>query len=675
MTILSCDTLTNPGLQCPMTTVPTSCDEEITEELEALAANIPLPESLPSSPASSNAWCTPPSSLTASPPSPPRNSPQHPAASAATNYWQRHTAESVENISLVESLNKAENVDQPAVLRPQSASSVTFEKPPTIAWCPTLEEAEKEWEHPWARTPEVRHPVKDPQQYTQHEKEYPPDRYGEEAGKNARVWKVYRDKVNERDADLLDGWNKTLDILLLFAGLFSAVSTAFVIESYQNLQPDFTEYTANATLFTAITLAGGSVNVTLPVLQLPQDFAPTEGAQWINALWFTSLALALVVSLLAILAKQWLTEYNSRMLAPVASQRRWVWRHLAYNNGLDTWKLPAFISTLPLILHVSLFLFLAGLVVFLWDLDRVIAYIILGLTLLVLVFYVVAFMLPLWKGDCPTATPLLRQIHSAWTGGKQWFTSVNLRLLRWSIFRRKLRHPLSRSHATLFPVSEPAFHENRLIATNGPSFDITALKWMITSLPVEDEVIIALDAIAGLDITNIVYYNLRSPEILSAVSSHFSALSATGQRVDPAAAARCLRTMYFLDAVRYSADPTLERWVSIQTHDLHILSAFILDSPTRGDVFSSEVIRRHRTPFLQLKQWNDHAAIHSETPFLESTALLLMHSQYSQLLNQVVHMFYAQKLHHEAADPVGANTIALGLRNALIRVHKDGARM
>jgi hypothetical protein len=30
------------------------------------------------------------------------------------------------------------------------------------------------------------------------------------------VWKVYRDKANERDADLLDGWNKTLDILLLF---------------------------------------------------------------------------------------------------------------------------------------------------------------------------------------------------------------------------------------------------------------------------------------------------------------------------------------------------------------------------------------------------------------------------------------------------------------------------
>ncbi|KAJ7683822.1 hypothetical protein B0H14DRAFT_2165884, partial [Mycena olivaceomarginata] len=257
---------------------------------------------------------------------------------------------------------------------------------------------------------------------TQHEKEYPPDRYGEEAGNNARVWKVYRDKVSERDADLVDGWNKTLDILLLFAGLFSAVTTAFVIESYRTLQPDLTEYTANATLFAALTLAG-SVNVTLPVLQLPQDFTPGSSARWINALWFTSLALALCVSLLAILVKQWLTEYNSRMLAPVASQRRWVWRHLVYNRGIDAWKLPAFISILPLILHVSLFLFLTGLVLFLWDVDKVIASIILGLTLLVLGFYIMSFTLPLLKGDCPTATPLLRQLYSAWMGGKRWLTS------------------------------------------------------------------------------------------------------------------------------------------------------------------------------------------------------------------------------------------------------------
>ncbi|KZV90176.1 hypothetical protein EXIGLDRAFT_617336, partial [Exidia glandulosa HHB12029] len=63
---------------------------------------------------------------------------------------------------------------------------------------------------------------------------------------NARVWKVFQDEAKKQDDALLDGWSKTLDILLIFAGLFSAVSTAFIIESYKFLQPDFTEYTARA---------------------------------------------------------------------------------------------------------------------------------------------------------------------------------------------------------------------------------------------------------------------------------------------------------------------------------------------------------------------------------------------------------------------------------------------
>ncbi|KZV82927.1 hypothetical protein EXIGLDRAFT_626369, partial [Exidia glandulosa HHB12029] len=63
---------------------------------------------------------------------------------------------------------------------------------------------------------------------------------------NARVWKVYRDEATAQDEAMLDGWNKTLDILLIFAGLFSAVATAFVIESYKFLQPDYEEYTSRA---------------------------------------------------------------------------------------------------------------------------------------------------------------------------------------------------------------------------------------------------------------------------------------------------------------------------------------------------------------------------------------------------------------------------------------------
>jgi hypothetical protein len=41
-------------------------------------------------------------------------------------------------------------------------------------------------------------------------------RFGEEASDNARVWRIYQDRAKERDEDQIDGWNKTLDILLIF---------------------------------------------------------------------------------------------------------------------------------------------------------------------------------------------------------------------------------------------------------------------------------------------------------------------------------------------------------------------------------------------------------------------------------------------------------------------------
>ncbi|EJD50460.1 hypothetical protein AURDEDRAFT_21558, partial [Auricularia subglabra TFB-10046 SS5] len=105
---------------------------------------------------------------------------------------------------------------------------------------------------------------------------------------------------------MLDGWNKTLDILLIFAGLFSAVSTAFIIESYKLLQVDNTDYIANA-LYLSLTR-----NTTSPIdLEPPGDnFKASGSSRWINGLWFSSLVLSLAVALLSILAKQWLEEYS-----------------------------------------------------------------------------------------------------------------------------------------------------------------------------------------------------------------------------------------------------------------------------------------------------------------------------------------------------------------------------
>ena len=39
---------------------------------------------------------------------------------------------------------------------------------------------------------------------------------GEAASDNGRVWKIYRDRVKDIDDDLLEGWDDTLNMLLIF---------------------------------------------------------------------------------------------------------------------------------------------------------------------------------------------------------------------------------------------------------------------------------------------------------------------------------------------------------------------------------------------------------------------------------------------------------------------------
>ncbi|KAH7096501.1 hypothetical protein BKA62DRAFT_775112 [Auriculariales sp. MPI-PUGE-AT-0066] len=128
---------------------------------------------------------------------------------------------------------------------------------------------DKTVELPWEETPEKRYPLPDPTKLTEHEKRYAPDRYGKELGPNARVYKIYHDRVTEKDEHL--------------AGFFSAVRTAFLIESTKQLQPDYTEITAVAALAFLAQLQGTNSSISAPD---NPPFAPTTDARWINGLWF-----------------------------------------------------------------------------------------------------------------------------------------------------------------------------------------------------------------------------------------------------------------------------------------------------------------------------------------------------------------------------------------------------
>ncbi|KAF8668369.1 hypothetical protein RHS04_09006 [Rhizoctonia solani] len=194
------------------------------------------------------------------------------------------------------------------------------------------------------------------------------DEYGAELTKDARVWKVYVKEADKSDTELVDGWNKSLD-----AALFSAVSTAFLIESSKMLKQDPNDVSAAALVVMSRALVALTSNssVDLSSLSMPDQspsspFVPAHNAVLINTLWYLSLATSVATSFLAMLAKDWCRSFETgRSGHPYDQaqrrQRKWMM--------IERWKMQELIVVLPSLIHISLLLFAIGLCIYVWDLD------------------------------------------------------------------------------------------------------------------------------------------------------------------------------------------------------------------------------------------------------------------------------------------------------------------
>ena len=89
-------------------------------------------------------------------------------------------------------------------------------------------------------------------------------------------------------------------------------------------------------------------------------FSPSASDIRINAFWFMALAFSLSAALLAILVQQWVRDYMhvfQRYSDPQKSARM----RQYLNDGSEGWYMPIAAEAVPGLLHVSLFLFFAGL--------------------------------------------------------------------------------------------------------------------------------------------------------------------------------------------------------------------------------------------------------------------------------------------------------------------------
>ncbi|KAK0466961.1 uncharacterized protein EV420DRAFT_657201 [Desarmillaria tabescens] len=241
-----------------------------------------------------------------------------------------------------------------------------------------------------------------------YEQKFPEDKQYEELGPTARVWRTYLEECAPFDSEMVEGWRDGLDVLLVFAGLFSAVVTTFVAQTSQSLQVDYGEVTASL-LIELINVQRSASNGSL-VNDVPRSdlaFRPTTSDLWVNGLWFTSLSLSLTTALFAVLTKQWIHQYMS---VPSGTPRdRCRVRQFRY-MGLEQWGVAFIIGLLPVLMSASLAVFLVGLIVFIVPLRVPIASVVGAITFISFLAYIVTNFLPILYPSCPYKTPLSQYI-------------------------------------------------------------------------------------------------------------------------------------------------------------------------------------------------------------------------------------------------------------------------
>ncbi|KAF5328263.1 hypothetical protein D9619_013378 [Psilocybe cf. subviscida] len=169
----------------------------------------------------------------------------------------------------------------------------------------------------------------------------------------------------DRDIKQCSAWKEEVQNILIFAGLFSAVVTAFIVESYQTLQPNPNDEIISllAHIADQMNISNGCsfLNATFTA---SQELAPPRSNIRVNVFWFISLVLSLTVALIGIITLQWLREHQRYETGVDPAQMFAIFN--ARSDGLKRWYVPQIFTGLPLLLQAALILFFIGLVEFLF---------------------------------------------------------------------------------------------------------------------------------------------------------------------------------------------------------------------------------------------------------------------------------------------------------------------
>ena len=170
----------------------------------------------------------------------------------------------------------------------------------------------------------------------------------------------------------------------------------------QNPQDTSNFYLAN--IYEAIADPNRS-NISSSFPSSPPSFSPPNYAVWVNGLWFLSLAISITCALLATLLQQWARRYLKVTQTRYSLHKRARTRSF-FAEGVEKSFLRLAVEALPTLIHVSLFLFFAGLILFLWNVNLTIFKLVLSWVGVCTALYGCITFIPIFLHDSPYYTPL-----------------------------------------------------------------------------------------------------------------------------------------------------------------------------------------------------------------------------------------------------------------------------
>jgi hypothetical protein len=257
------------------------------------------------------------------------------------------------------------------------------------------------------------------------------------------MWNICLGEVKEDDQRVADAWKGDADGILVFVslnllvalfismtslktGLFSATVGAFIIEFYKKLSPDSGDQTMTLLGHMSQQLANISNGIHSDAAIPSQPSPPSAAMVWVNAMWLISLVLSITSALIATLLQRWARRYidTPKDLSNPNHRVRVRW---FLKLGHDFYKTRLLAEVATTLIHLSVYLFFAGLVIIFHTINKKVATAVDVSVGVIGLAYIMLSILPCVDAKCPYRTPMF---YALWYSC-QIFLTFAARCLIW----------------------------------------------------------------------------------------------------------------------------------------------------------------------------------------------------------------------------------------------------